>query len=65
MTLVKRGGGIGGYKYVDDPEYRRYIRNALNRGEAYHLKKKLWMSVVVIFGGCLNLKSKYGMNAQG
>jgi TnpA family transposase len=23
-------------KYVDDPEYRRYIRTALNRGEAYH-----------------------------
>lgn len=23
-------------KYVDDPEYRQYIRTALNRGEAYH-----------------------------
>jgi TnpA family transposase len=23
-------------KYVDDPGYRRYIRTALNRGEAYH-----------------------------
>jgi hypothetical protein len=23
-------------KYVEDPEYRRYIRTALNRGEAYH-----------------------------
>jgi TnpA family transposase len=23
-------------KYVDDPDYRRYIRTALNRGEAYH-----------------------------
>lgn len=23
-------------KYVDDPNYRRYIRTALNRGEAYH-----------------------------
>jgi TnpA family transposase len=23
-------------KYVDDPAYRRYIRTALNRGEAYH-----------------------------
>lgn len=23
-------------KYIDDPDYRRYIRTALNRGEAYH-----------------------------
>lgn len=32
-------------KYVDDPEYRRYIRTALNRGEAYHLLLEKIMAV--------------------
>jgi TnpA family transposase len=35
-------------KYVDDPEYRRDIRTALNRGEAYHQLLERIMSV----GGC-------------
>jgi TnpA family transposase len=32
-------------KYVDDPEYRQYIRTALNRGEAYHLLLEKIMAV--------------------
>lgn len=35
-------------KYVDDPNYRRYIRTSLNRGEAYH---QLLDKIMTVGGG--------------